>query len=429
MRALPYLNANAIMAIMCKNLAELLGADEPLFSIMLEQLERASGRPSVDVRLLAEIVGKVHLKTKALGLDPHDTTGPELYRALQDLTRRHDTFLATKLGVTDAHDVTQVLASIKPFIDHLPVLPRKTWALKHSAAKRLIKQTPPKQVMKQLRYRSIDSMLKREHVGEIFGAIRFIESPAWQRNFVKKYSSLTPLDFETRDVEIIFHDSDRWSGFATDFVRESRNNIISCREVGTVHILPLPVKRMAGISLLALTNTLQAINEVRLYSSYFKMHQVSKNFGVMFQKALLHNEVGDIRLLGNNLHWRTLYGHLVHNASPKRMELFEPHLQPDDLEWRKVEETLYRIEPALHFWYDMDFVAAFRSPYVVSFNLIDNATSFANQIPYKRHTVARFKDSLSNEIMMRYAGQPKLEDLIMEQLGTMLSYDTAEALL
>ena len=60
---------------MSKMLSELLGATEPMFSIALKQLEQSSGNPSVDVRITAEIIGKIQIKTQELGLDPKDTTG------------------------------------------------------------------------------------------------------------------------------------------------------------------------------------------------------------------------------------------------------------------------------------------------------------------------------------------------------------------
>ncbi len=63
---------------MSKILSELLGATEPMFSLALKQLEAESGNPSADIRLTAEITGKLRLKTQELGLDPDDTTGKEL---------------------------------------------------------------------------------------------------------------------------------------------------------------------------------------------------------------------------------------------------------------------------------------------------------------------------------------------------------------
>lgn len=79
---------------MSQFLSELLEAAEPAFTLSLRQLEQISGAPSADIRLTTDIIGKVHLKLRELGLDPKDTTGQELYHALIGLIRQHDEFFS-----------------------------------------------------------------------------------------------------------------------------------------------------------------------------------------------------------------------------------------------------------------------------------------------------------------------------------------------
>jgi hypothetical protein len=67
---------------MSKKLAELLDEPEVVVESVIKKLEHISGWESTDVRLLAEINNKVLAKHLELGLDPKDTTGPELYHAL-----------------------------------------------------------------------------------------------------------------------------------------------------------------------------------------------------------------------------------------------------------------------------------------------------------------------------------------------------------
>src|SRR5512141_2571674 len=90
-----------LMVSMTRVLSELLGAGEPMFSIAMQQLERSSGGYGVDVKLTADIIAKGHAGMRALGLDPRDTTGPELYGALQGMIALHDTFLVKRLGGDD----------------------------------------------------------------------------------------------------------------------------------------------------------------------------------------------------------------------------------------------------------------------------------------------------------------------------------------
>jgi hypothetical protein len=68
---------------MTRMLSDIFGAEEHLLRQGLQKLERASGHDSADVRLTAEVVQGSKRKLMELGLDPHDTTGPELYAALK----------------------------------------------------------------------------------------------------------------------------------------------------------------------------------------------------------------------------------------------------------------------------------------------------------------------------------------------------------
>ena len=68
---------------MSRVLAQLLGADEAQLRLHIQQLERAAGLPNADIRLSVDIKNRVNRKIAELGLDPFDTTGPELFRSLQ----------------------------------------------------------------------------------------------------------------------------------------------------------------------------------------------------------------------------------------------------------------------------------------------------------------------------------------------------------
>lgn len=400
---------------MCKVLAELLGIDDPLFSIGVHQLEQASGNASVDVKLYAEIIRKAHQKTRELGLDPRDTTADELYQALIGLVKKHDEFLAKRLGAEDPADVQDVLIRMQSFMRKLDA-PKSVWALKPAAAKRLLKLTPPKKVMRQLGYRSIDSMLKREPVVELFVAMRFLETPEWLISFTKKYKHLSPSDFETRDVKFLRIDSKKWGVAPEEFARKQRHNVTHMKEMGVIGLLPLPMARLPGVTITVLPLLLHYLNEVRVYSTYFKMQQVVPEFGEIVAKTLVYDPRNHASIAGHDIHWRNVHRHFGRASTNNYPEIFEPHVQPEDLFWRKAEETLYKIEPALHFWHEMDYVAVKTGNSIVSFNLMDMAVNYVNRLPHGRHTVDHFRASLWNEIFERYIGEPALEYQVVQQL-------------
>lgn len=400
---------------MSKVLSELLGADEPLFSVALQQLERSSGQQSVDVRLSAEIIGKVHQKLRELGLDPRDTTSEELYVALFELIRRHDAFLAKRIGVDDPTDVQEALRRSKIFVEHLKI-PKTGWFIKPSVAKKMVKAMPPKKVMKQLGYRSVDSMLKREHIGEVFGAMRFAETAEWQSNFMKKYKTLTPLDFEVRPIEFHLLDGKRWGSITDAYVKKGRHNVTHMKELGVILVLPLPIKRLQGITITIMPLLLHYVNEIRLYSSFFKHNQMRLDFAEILIETLQDDPGKHAKLAEHDVHWRVIHRYFGQVSNRHHPEVFEPHVQPEDLAWRKAEDVLYHIEPALHFWHDMDYVAKRTGQVPVSFNLMDMAVNFVNQLPYGKHVSYHFRDALWNELLIRYIGQPAFEHQILKQL-------------
>jgi hypothetical protein len=308
------------------------------------------------------------------------------------------------------------LPLIKKAIERVDI-PRSCWVLKKSVAKQMLRQTPPPNIMKRLRCRSIDSMLKRENLFEIYGALRFAESPEWLNKFDEKYKKLTPSDFETRKIEIVVMPQERWGDIAAEFVRKKRHNITHLKELGVVMMLPIQLKRLPGITISAMPLLLHYINEIRLYSAFFKFQQVKKNFGEILAETLIADpDLGPI-MAGHNIHWRVIqryFGKLEHERHP---EIFEPHVQPEDLHWRHAEEILYQIDPELEFWMDMDYVGLMYDDRPVSFNVMDVSFAYNNKTPYEDRVIFHFRESLWNEIFARYMGQRSLREQVLKKLA------------
>ena len=73
---------------MSRNLTKLLG-DSVRTRVAVSELRRMAGDDS-DVRLITEILARAHSIIRALGLDPADTTGREVYQALMTAAPRID---------------------------------------------------------------------------------------------------------------------------------------------------------------------------------------------------------------------------------------------------------------------------------------------------------------------------------------------------
>jgi len=406
---------------MSRVLAELLGVTEPVLTTKLRRLEAASGNPAIDISLIAEIANKVRIKIKSLGLDPDDSIGEEIYLGLVSLVKQHDDFLLRKFGGLANDDNESIIKKIVKAIEGFR-MPNKAWVLKSSTAKRLLKQTPPKHVMKYLGYRSVDSMLKRESIYEIFGSLRFIEDSLWLDKFINKYSNLSSTDFESRSIKIIAMSSGKWGKAARQFVHNKHHNLTHSKELGTVLILPFPKDHIKGFTLIITLLIIKYINEIRLYSSFFKTQQVNSDFGKTYATTLIKDPDSNIEVAGVQLHWRIIHKYFSKQGVSNYPEIFEPHVQPEDLLWRDAEEVLYELEPALHFWHEMNWSGKMYDGLPVSFNLLDVAQCYTNSLPYKDRTVNNFRECLWNEILLRYLSKNNLETGVLKQINKDISY-------
>lgn len=392
-----------------------MDAKEPLFSLSLKQLEEASGKKGIDTKLIGDIIEKTHDATKKLGLDHGDTTGPELYHALLAKIKEHDEHLAKAIGGDDAEDVQRLLPLIKKAVEAADV-PKSCWVLKKSVAKEMLRKSPPPTIMKLLGYRSIDSMLKHENLAEVYGALRFAESPDWLNKFNEQYKGLKPSDFETREIEFVVMPGERWGDIAEHFVEKKRHNITHLKELGVILMLPIKLRKLPGITITAMPLLFHYINEIRLYSAFFKLEQVKKNFGEIFVNTLIADPGKAAVMAGSHVHWRVIQRYFGKLEKEYHPEIFEPHVQPEDLHWRKAEEALYKIDPELEFWKDMDYVARFEDGRPIAFNLMDVSVGYCTGTPYEKRVIYHFRESLWNEIFMRYLGQKTLEQQVLQQL-------------
>lgn len=396
-------------------LRDLLDAEEPLFGLSLQQLERASGQPGTDAKLIGDISTSVHLATKLIGLDPHDTTGPELYAGLLAKVKADDLRVTKLIGGTDPDDVRQMVPLIVEAVNSMDIN-REAWVLKRSVAKRLLKTKPPQALMKHLGYRSIDSMLKKEPIDEIYTAIRFSEGPEWLNEYDEIFKTVTPSDFETRSINIVVMNHDKYVDLATHFVEKKLHNVTHTKEMGIIVVVPMHVERMTGITLKTLPLLFHYLNEIRLYSAFFKLKQVKKDFGKIVVNTLIADPGTASSMAGQYVHWRVIQRYFGKLKDQNHPEAFEPHVQPEDLHWRRAEELLSQLDPEMKFWEEKDYVGKLYDGQPISFNLMDVSLSYSNGDGYETRLYYHFRESLWNEIFMRYMGHKNLENQILNQL-------------
>ena len=401
---------------MAKFLHDLLDAEEPLFSQSLRQLEQASGHPGADVRLIADITEKAHVNMRQLGLDPAATTSKELYHALDARVTADNKRVAKLIGAHDPDDVQHMIPYMVKAANKVD-FNRRVFVLKHSKAKDFLRAMPPHTLMKKLGYSDVDAMLAGEDFDELYPALRFSEGSEWLSQYNELFKTVTRDDYEERDIRIVVMNHDKYVDLAAHFVEKKLHNITHTKELGIIVVVPMHAERMRGLALKSLPLLLHYMNEIKLYSTFFKLQSHKKDFGEIVVTTLIADPGNASQIAGQYIHWRVIQRYFGKLKDESHLEAFEPHVQPEDLHWRRAEDLLYQIDPMLEFWKDRDYVGLNLGEKIpVSFNLFDVSFAYSNSEPYETRYIYHFRESLWNEIFVRYMGFPNLEHQVLQQL-------------
>src|SRR5690606_151499 len=202
-----------------------------------------------------------------------------------------------------------------------------------------------------------ESMFKNENFSELYTALRFSEGADWLNKYNELFMhKVQPSDFESRDIEIVVMDHDKWVDLAEKFVIKKLHNVTHTKELGVIVVVPMKQTLMKGLTLKTLPLLFHYIDEIRLYSSFFKLKSTEPHFGKTISETLIADTGTGATISNFHIHWRVIqrYFGKIHESPP---EIFQPHVQPEDLHWRKAEESIYKISNELTFWKDMDYVA------------------------------------------------------------------------
>lgn len=401
---------------MAKFLRDLLDAEEPVFTTAIRQLETISGRTGADVQLIGDITRMAHENMREMGLNPAVSTGEEVYFALQSRVEQDIERLTKIIGAQHSDDVDHLVPFMIDAANKVD-FNRKVFVLKREKAKEMLRMMPPKALMKKLGYTDVNDMFAGEDFDEIYTALRFSEGPEWLNSYDELFETVTAADYEERDLRILRMNHDKYVDLAEHFVQKKLHNVTHTKEMGTIVVVPMHAKKMRGLVLKTLPLLLHYMNEVKLYSTFFKLKSKKPHFGKVVMETLIADAGTSSQLVGKNVHWRVIQRYLGrHKEDSIEKTAFEPHVQPEDLHWRRAEDLLYLIDSGLEFWKDRDYVAVQYDGFPVAFNLFDVSFAYSNSEPYENRYAYHFRESLWNEIFVRYMGFKNLSSQILEQL-------------
>jgi hypothetical protein len=407
---------------MTRFLSESLNAPEPSFRLQLRELEAANGAPNADIRLSADVAQATRSKLLELGLDPKDTTPKELYQSLANKMAADDVRLTRLLQTRAATHISAEADVIGGLVHLLKEAEKKetSFALKPVKFKALIKKLPPRKAMKQLGYRSVDSLLRHEASALILTAARLTENASWLQQFLSAYKRLTAQDFETRPLSIIHAEGKRWTELAQTAATHHKNTVFDFRELGAVVLLPLPSNAPVGSVMASLMLAVQAIGEIASSSNYLQVCQVRPDFGAQVLTVVDGEPKLPSHLFNQPVPWQLIQRSLSRLSSSLHEDLFEPHLPFSDMNWRSLGHALHDIEPSLAFWNGCEHLGIVHESRAVSMHVLDVALNLCNQVSFEDRIVHYFQQSLWHELLLRYLQPKALEATLLTALQPQL---------
>jgi hypothetical protein len=387
---------------MSKTIARLLGESEIEIAKIITKLEELSGYNSEDVRLLADMRQRGRRKLSELGLDPDDSQGQEIYHALRAKFEHDNQAFSSAFNFKDEGPDkfnNQLISTLES-----AVFPKQVYCLKHSAAKDLLRKNPPRSIMKQLGYRSVASMLKREDIFEIYAALPLCESETWLNKYWKQHEKLKAADFETRDIKFIAMPQNRWQDIA------GSQGFSSCvLQMGAVAVWPVRKSiRNYGFSLLLLLY--EAVEITRSYSASLKLQRMSPDFGKCVARLMRPQIHSPLLIEGSPVPWRVLHGHNDFLRSAWE------HLDRLDFKHHSGSKLLAALNPAFAWWADADGLAILDKDKPVSLNLSDNLVNNLKSQPYKSRISQRFEKTFYSELLSRYLKHESVQNYLLSQL-------------
>lgn len=394
---------------MSKTLAHLLNEPEILVSSAIQKLESLSHYASEDVRLVAEIKAKLRSKVSQLGLDADDTTAKELYHGLMARVVRDEQSLANTLGVGIDIGADELIDKIVTFVGHIST-DSKVWVIKNSVAKKLLRSQPPRNLMKKLNYRSVDSLVKRESTAKLLAAVDYTESQRWQKKFHSAVSALSITDFEERPLQLVRIDSKRLA------LPAATTGLISVApQSGIVVFWPQEgALRFGALGLILLA--LEAVNELKFYSFFIRTHQTVVVPGKILVKTLREEIEEPFEISHMPVSWHNIFKHYGRESAEEHTRMFESMLELVEAKAVTPLDTLSRTVPALHWWRGLEHVADMHKKTPVSLNLLDLITDKAYARSYQRRSAEHFRKSLWHELIDRYLEYPGVKVFAKERI-------------
>ncbi len=409
-------------------LARILRTDKATFADLEAVLDKRVGRAGTMQGICEENEYVITEKLKEFNLNIK-SSARTMFDSLIAKVKEDDTKLFNYIGIEKAMGADAAKKIVAFTVKALP--PQKGWFLKKEKAKEFLLKVPPQKIMANLGYDSVEAMLQKEDLLEIFSALRFLEDAQWLNNvFFKQYEALTVDDFEERMIEVRAL-SQKWADAARKFAYKKHHTVSHLKELGFVFVIPIFMDR-PGETLRVISLTMHYLNEVKYYSNLFEKFRPFPKYFATNLISLLRGDVAENRTLltpgavTQSARFLVVQRYLA-KGDENDWRLFVPHVNPEALHWSKAEEGIVGISKAfpdfkgsLSFWSGLDWVGDYFDTdssidVLVSFNLVDTIMSLADEMQATKY-LYHHQEALWNKIFSAYFGEAKLLELTQENI-------------
>ena len=394
-----------------KLLINLLRADEYSFRQYIDGLEHVCLRPGVDIRLSAEIVTSVREKTRALGFDPKDTTTRELYHLLKARLESDDAALRMQLRLdgADPEKTAKILATNA----HKLSKNERSLSLTNAGVKKLLKAVPPRKTMRLLRYRSLESVVKRTNPKLLYTLACLVEGKSWNSQVHAKMLRLATKDVQWQQVSCAPIPLDWYRKLSAHL--DDKGAFISNNEVGSVFVAPVVDASIQGSTVLSLGLLLNAAQTVAINSVPYRKSAFDQGY-MSILPELAHNVMPDlVSIHGLRPSWKIV--HELMNKGVVGEQSPELEFIVGESSWQSVEMKLATLLPSMDFWVNSHYLGVDTQHKPISFHVMDLALDVATQSSFAEQSTTHFEASLWNELQLRYLQNDVLNHSLSRQLS------------
>jgi len=398
-----------------EKIAKILKIPQKSFLDLIVALERITGRNNVVESIFFENERIVGEKLAILNIS-HNAYAQDVYDALISKVEADDLKILELIG----HDSLRGYEASRAVVDFVKSAyggQRRGFFIKREKAREFLRAVPPVNILKALQYETVDAMLEKEDLEEVYSALRFLEDPVWQNTvFFKQYETLTPHDFEERDIEMRAL-PEKWASVAEQFVAKKFHNVSHLKELGVIFVIPIFLG-ISGETLRLVSLLLHYFHEIAFYADAFRVYKKEPKIFAHSVISMLRGDVLEKRLPEElpevaRPRFLVVQRYLAKN-DPNDWRLVEPRINPEALHWQRAEDDVMQLHPDLEFWNGAGWVGDFfktdlGEDALISLNLGDIVMTLVKR--KKMRYLYHEQEALWNKLFMSYFSEQELEKM------------------